>query len=200
MKYHLPKSCYVYYIYDCRGICLENTVYTVLWQACTVSERDLECMHGVQRMSDIWELLIMTHLNVELAYKRMHEVDIGTYLRGDAAHLFLKCPQPAQGFSCMHARSCKTETYLKRLERQGTSARRSVKVNRGLGQAVGHRNWLSCAVRAYIFPKCSCFCQVAGSNSNPASAYYSVSKFRPNFLLFCQISQLFQFSFYFFQR
>ena len=39
----------------------------------------------------------MTHLNVELAYKRMHEVDIGTYLRGGAAHVFLKCPQPAQG-------------------------------------------------------------------------------------------------------
>ena len=25
-----------------------------------------------------------------------------------------------------------------------------MKVNRGLGQAVGHQNWLSCAVRAYI--------------------------------------------------
>ena len=27
----------------------------------------------------------------------MHEVDIGTYLKADAAQLFLKCLQPAQG-------------------------------------------------------------------------------------------------------
>ena len=36
-----------------------------------------------------------------------------------------------------HARSSKSDTYLKRCERQGTSARRSVEMNRGLGQAVG---------------------------------------------------------------
>ena len=44
----------------------------------------------------------MTYMNVELAHERMHEVDIGTYLKADAAQLFLKCLQPAQG--CYRAR------------------------------------------------------------------------------------------------
>ena len=34
----------------------------------------------------------MTYMNVELACERMHEVDIGTYLKADAAQLFSEVP------------------------------------------------------------------------------------------------------------
>ena len=94
-----------------------------------------------------------------------------------------------------HARSSKNETYLKRCERQGTSARRSVEMNRGLGQAVGHQNWLSCAVRAYI-PKMFCFCPLRVRIPPLHIFLFQIS---PNILLFCQFSQFLQFSFFFFR-
>ena len=34
----------------------------------------------------------MTYMNGELACERMHEVDIGTYLKADAAQLFSEVP------------------------------------------------------------------------------------------------------------
>ena len=90
----------------------------------------------------------MTCMNVELAYELMHGVDIGTYLKADAAQLFLKCLQPSLPKAVIeHARSSKSDTYLKHGRKQGTDARELVEVSRGLGQAVGYQDRLFCAVK-----------------------------------------------------
>ena len=67
-------------------------------------------------------------------------------------------------------------------------------MNRGLGQAVGHQNWLSCAVRAYI-PKMFSFCRL-----RVRILLLRIFLF-PNFLkssLFCRFFQFFKTYFFFF--
>jgi hypothetical protein len=63
-----------------------------------------------------------------------------------------------------HARSSKTETYLKHGRKHGTDARELVEVSLGLGQAVGHQDRLFYAVLVCM-PKIFCFWEDCGFES-----------------------------------
>ena len=149
-------------------ICLANIRYLVyenaIWHACwAVSD------------TRAW----MTHLNVELAYKRMHEVGIGTYLKADAVQLFLRCLQPAQG--CCWAREIFKKRNLPETMWEARNEREEVSRDEPWPWAGRRTPKLALLRCSGLYSQNVLFLSVAGSN--PASAYFYFPNFSKYFAL-----------------
>ena len=128
-----------------------------------------------------------------MAYKRMHEVGIGTYLKADAVQLFLRCLQPAQG--CCWAREIFKKRNLPETMWEARNEREEVCRDEPWPWAGRRTPKLALLRCSGLYSQNVLFLSVAGSN--PASAYFSFPNFFQIFCSFANLPNFFNFLFSF---